>query len=234
MTTQQLKNNFLVLYDKLTNLAAPGYTDSEISLFLNKAQEQLIKRYYNYKGNKYKEGFEGTEKRRKDLSELITNTNITAVSLDQNGVSLNGILYDLPSNLLYSLREEITVDSSDPCYNGKRILVKPITHDEYSINKNNPFKKPDNSIAWRLDYGGDDSGLINRRHELITSDDLNVNTYHLRYIKRPQNIDITNGVTSELDESVHQEIIDIAVRIATGVTDPASYQIKMNEENFTE
>jgi hypothetical protein len=64
LTAQQMKDNFLVLYDKVTNFAAPGYEDNEISLFLTSAQDQLVKRYYNYKGNKYREGFEESEKRR--------------------------------------------------------------------------------------------------------------------------------------------------------------------------
>lgn len=235
MTAAELKENFLVLYDKVTNFAAPGYEDYEINIFLNKAQEQLIKRYYNYKGNKYKEGFEETEKRRKDLSELTRNADLSATSISssQSGISPNGVLYDLPSELLYTLREEVTIKSNDSCLNGNRISVKPITHDEYTINKKNPFKRPDSTLVWRLDYGRDNQTTNQRRHELITDGSFNITTYHLRYLKRPLDIDV-NGTTSELDESVHREIIDIAVRIAAGITDPASYQIKVNEEQTTE
>ena len=55
MTAQEMRDLFLILYDKITNLAAPGYSDGEISDFLNKAQLQFVKHRYSEKGKK-KEG----------------------------------------------------------------------------------------------------------------------------------------------------------------------------------
>jgi hypothetical protein len=237
MTATEMRDLFLVLYDKVTNLAAPGYTDSEIAQFLNKAQLQFVKQRYNHKGNKYRDGFEKTEKRRKDLSELTRNADLgsTSVSSSQAGVSPNGVFYDLPTDFLYALREEVTISSSDSCVDGNRISVKPVTHDEYTINISNPFKKPDTGQVWRLDYSRDFAGSANaKRHEVITGGSYTISTYHLRYLKRPVDIDIANSVDSELDESIHEEIVDMAVRIATGITDPQSYQLKVAEENKTE
>jgi len=239
MTAAQMKIHFLLLYDKVTNLAAPGYEDSEITEFLNKSQLQFVKSRYNYKGNQYKEGFEKTEKRRKDLSELVRNIDLISsdISPDQTGVSPNGIFYDLPADFLYSLREEITTSSDIKCSDKLRITVKPVTHDEYSINVKNPFKKPDITQAWRLDFSRDVTQGPNnpkKRHEIITDSSYTVSTYHVRYLKEPRNIDITNSIESELSESVHEEIVDGAVRIATGITDPQSYQIKLKEELATE
>ena len=238
MTAAETKQLFLILYDKVTNLAAPGYTNAEITSFLNKAQLQFIKQRYNEKGNKYQEGYEETEKRRKDLSELTSNINLVSSDLSSNqvGVSPNGSLYNLPKDFLYTLREEITVSSTDACDNGKRIKVKPVSHDEYTININNPWKKPSIELAWRLDFKSDNSanstGVL--RHEIITDGSYTIDTYHVRYLKIPVEIDIDNDVPSELHESVHDEIVDIAVRIATGITDPASYNVKRQEESQTE
>jgi hypothetical protein len=239
MTAAEMKENFLVLYDKVTNFAAPGYEDSEIAIFMNKAQLQYVKRKYNYKGNMYQEGFEETEKRRKDLSELVRNAELTSsdVSSSQTGVSPNGVFYDLPTDLLYTLREEVTLSSSDECIDGNRISVKPITHDEYTINIKNPFKKPDTSLVWRLDFSRESSQSGQaKRHELVPGNSYTISTYHLRYLKLPREIvfDAVTPVDSELDESTHAEIVDIAVRIASGITDPQTYQIKVNEEKVTE
>lgn len=243
LDASQMKDNFLVLYDKVTNFAAPGYEDEEISLFLTKAQDQIVKRYYNYKGNKYKDGFEETEKRRKDLAELIKQDIIdcTAVatlpalgiSSNQVGASTNGTLVDLPESLLYTLREEVTITgATDTCIaDGTLLEVKPVTHDEYTANIRNPFKRPDTTKVWRLDFSSDVGGA--RRHELITDGSYSLGTYIIRYLKRPADIVIpTSG--SELNPSMHQEIVDTAVRIASGITDPATYQIKVNEEQQTE
>jgi hypothetical protein len=231
MTAVEMRDLFFILYDKITNLAAPGYTDDEVSDFLNKAQLQFVKHRYNEKGNKYQEGFEETEKRRKDLAQLTRNL-VAGASSDQTGVSPNGVFYDLPEGFMYTLREEATISSDDACIDGKRIYIKPITHDEYAINLLNPFKQPDHTVAWRLDYSNTApvSGTATKRHELVTDGTYSVGTYHLRYLNMPANIDIAGGITSELDPSVHEEVVDAAVRIAAGITDPGTYQIKVVEE----
>ena len=90
MTVSELKDLFLLLYDKVTSSSAPGYEDNEIELFLNKAQLQYVKSHYDFKKNKVKEGIEDTEKRRKELSQLITYNNPT-VSSSQTGTFTNGI-----------------------------------------------------------------------------------------------------------------------------------------------
>ena len=240
MNVAQMKEVFLVLYDKITNLAAPGYTDSEITTFLNKAQLQFVKNRYNYKGNQYGEGVEETEKRRKDLSELTRDVTISGGDdnlSNQEGVSPNGEFFDLPTGFLYTLREDILAKSTDVCINNTRIRVKPVTHDEYNINAKNPFKKPSKDVAWRLDFSRDFTQGANNdhlRHEIITSVDYTVDKYYVRYLKIPREVSITNAIDCELDPSVHDEIIDIAVRIATGITDPQLYQLKVNEQKAAE
>lgn len=240
MTAAQMKQLFLELYDKLANQAAPGYIDEEINTFLNLGQLEFVKTRYNSKGNQYNEGLEATEKRRKDLSELTRDVVLTGGSLntsDQTGVSPNGEFFDLPNEFLYTLREEVTLLSSDACVNNTRVLVKPVTHDEYGININNPFKKPSKDRVWRLDFSRDlTTGVTNdrNRHEIITFAGATVDEYFVRYIKLPQVIDIINDIDCELNASVHEEIVAIAVRIATGVTDPGAYQIKAQEQKAME
>ena len=56
MTAQQMKYEFDVGYDRITNFDAPGYNEKEISTFLTKAQEQLVLELYRG-GNHYKEDF---------------------------------------------------------------------------------------------------------------------------------------------------------------------------------
>ena len=237
MTAAEMKSLFLVLYDKITNLAAPGYEDSEIEQLLNKAQLQFIKSRYNPKGNRYNEGVEQTEKRRKDLSELTVSKTLgnSDLSADQTGTHPNGYLFNIPSNLLYTLEEEATIASSDSCINGTRISVIPITHDQYTANIRNPFKKPDATVIWRLDLSRDTTvAQTTKRHELVCASTYTISSYHIVYLKFPRDISITNNISCELDTSVHEEIVDIAVRIATAVTNPQEYQIKSAEQSLTE
>jgi len=221
MTANTMADEWEVYFDKVTNNDSPGYEDTEISLLLTKAEERFF--FQNYAGhNKLQEGFEETEKRRKDLSELINNSEITTASTTQLGILPNGTFYDLPADFLYAIKEEVTIASSDACVNGNRIKVKPITHDEYTVNLENPFKQPYDELTWRLDYSRV-SSTTDRRHELITDGSYTISTYHLRYLKRLPGITVdrtvtTNQVNSLLDESTHRRIIDIAVEIALEVT----------------
>src|SRR3990167_2149651 len=207
MTAAEFKIQFLIFYDKIAGSAAPPYEDLEIESFLNKAQLQYVKSHYDFKKNRSKEGVEETEKRRKDLAELIRNANPT-VSLNQLGTNPNGTFYDLPSDLMYTLKEEVSITSEDDCIDGKRISVKPVTHDEYNAYIYNPFKKPDDTLVWRMDFSPFQSVI--KRHELITDGTYTISQYHLRYIKAPNNISITNNITSELNSNIHEEIVDIA------------------------
>lgn len=71
MKTQEFSNEFDVLYNNIMSNAAPGLNEYEKSVFLTKAQEEIIYNYFNPKGNKYGEGFDDSIKRQIDFSELI-------------------------------------------------------------------------------------------------------------------------------------------------------------------
>jgi len=236
MDNLDMKREFLILYDKITNFEAAGYEDEEISRILTKAQERVVLSRYKSLSNQVREGFENTEIRRKELQELVKGVTITTPSLDQTQALPNGVFYDLPTDCLLAVSEEVTIASSVACTNGNRVRVKPVTHDEYSINVSNPFKKPSALRAiWRLDYQG-------HKHELITDGAFTVNEYHLRYIQVLQPIIIgaqtvdgaTGPLNCELNDILHRRIVDEAVKIATGVTDPAMYQIKTVEQQGNE
>jgi hypothetical protein len=199
---------------------------------LTKAQEVFLR-----EGFEPYNSFQETEKRRKEFANLVTAATLTP-SASQTGVHSNGTFFDLPTDLLWTLYEEAVSSSTDPCKNGVDCWIKPVTEDEYNSNINNPLKNPycriGRGMVWRMDFN-------TRRHELITDGSFTVSAYKLRYIKLPQDIiPYTNDGTTtamqdcELDAIAHRPIIDIAVRIATGVTTPQEYQIKLNEEKTNE
>ncbi len=232
MTATEMKELFLIEYDRITSFDAPGYTDKEISEILSAAQEELVFHTYNPLGNKYHEGLEETELTTADLQELVSEDNLTA-SADQTGVLTNGQFFDLPTDHWLTLMEEVTV-ASDSCFNGKQVKVKPITHDEYTINKDNPFKKPKiDEVTWRLANSGE-------RFELLTDGTYTIDTYTMRYLTKPQPIITAVGVTVEgvegpldcqLKDTTHRRIVKYAVRMAAGITDLQAYQIKVLEQN---
>ena len=232
MTSTEMDQEFLILYDKVTNFDAPGYTEQERSIFLTKGQQRTFFSLYNPLGNQIREGFEETEARRKDLRALVKGVTLSTPSSSQIGTLPNGVFFDLPEDCLYVISEEVTTTSTEACKNNLRLRVKPTTHDEYAINVKNPFKKPNvTRYVWRLD-------LQQNRNEIITDGTFDIAEYHLRYIERLTPIIVgsntVDGVAGPqdclLDEIIHKRIIEEAVKIATGITDPEFYQIKTIEQ----
>jgi hypothetical protein len=233
MDANEMSYEFDVLYDKIASQSSPGYTDREKSVILSKAQEILVKRY---QPSEYK------EQRRRDMANLTRNVDITTASTTQDTGKPNGTRYDLPTDFMYFEGEEVTVSSSNACFTGNRILVDPTTEDEYSLKIKNPFEKPqltgsDYDTVLRMDFWDNTNGT--KRIELITDGTFTITTYHVAYFKQPVNIvpftgdgTTTAQVDCELNPTIHRELIEVAIRIAAGITQPQEYQIKLNEEQI--
>lgn len=71
MTNKEFSNEFDVLYNNITSNQAPGLDEYEKSVFLTKAQDEIIKAYFNPKTNKVQEGFDENEKRQIDFSMIM-------------------------------------------------------------------------------------------------------------------------------------------------------------------
>ena len=247
MNIAEFKNEFLIGYDKITNYDAPGYTDEEISVFLTQSQERFIKTRYNALGNKYKKGFEQTEKRRKELNELIKDytksiTNLPFTIPAVGETHIDGKLVQLPEDFMWAIEEEVEDLENTECANRKRIRVKPTTHDEYSINIHNPFKKPSSGLFWRMEHDRTvldyiTPGTPKPTVEIIT-DGIQWFKYHLRYIKLPNPIIVANiapqtvdGISTptecELNIQTHREIVDGAIAIALENTEQKRLQSKI-------
>lgn len=244
LSANQMAEEFLILYDKITNFDAPGYNDNEISVFLNKAQERLVFQYYNQRANSSNEGFEGTEKRRKELSNLVKDVTVIPEPHDSDFNYPNGVFVEVPEEFMFTIAEDCLISLTSCVDNGlpvestetrKRVRIYPVTHDMYVRNINNPWKKPYNNLVWRMDYSQDsDTTYYPFRHELITDGTYTVVSYHARYLKRPRSIvvdrtNVANAIDSELNPIILEGIIDEAVKIAVSVTKPEEYQIKTIE-----
>lgn len=240
MTTKEFSNEFDIYYNSIATNNAPGIDLYEKSVYLTKAQLEIVKNYFNPKGNKYQTGFEGSSKRRNDLNELVKGAKSTIEITSSNGISENSQFFRIENETFIIIQETAKVSSSDKCINGKYIDVVPKTHDEYNRQKNNPFKQPSDKIIWRLDYFSQQGGSKNV--ELIPA--YTVTEYKYRYIEYPQPIILTDlttafsgeglsidGVTSEqtckLSKSIHREILDRAVELALSDYKPENLQVKM-------
>ena len=85
----------------------------------------------------------------------------------QGGVHPNGIFLDLPEGFLYAVEEAVRLIGQST-----ESWVKPVKHDEYLANINNPYKKPYKNLIWRMDIAREfhsigDVTASNKRTELM-------------------------------------------------------------------
>ncbi len=228
LTAGAMVTEFDIEYDMITSLDAAGYNNQEKSIFLSKAQENIIKQRYHPRGNKYGDGFEQTEKRRKDLSELtqnvlllaaITGTGTTGAreAYDETKNLPNGKFWKMPADFMWSISESADIllgstNSQYTCTGSPYLLtnvkVKPKTHDEYNADVDNPYAKPYYKLVWRMDYQreiytGAFTAGNQSRHELISDGSYTVSKYRVRYVRRPDDIiPVTSGDTTAGTSSV--------------------------------
>jgi len=231
MTANEMQYNFELKMNTLYSLKKP-FTSYDINQFLNEAQDSIVEGHYSARDGDRREHFESDEKLRMELAELITNHSVQSVSFDTSNSALhaNGAFVTVPNDFLYSLREECNIVYTD-CNDdttSNTVRVKPITHDEYIMNIDNPFKKPYNELIWRMDYGSPTADT--KRHELITDGDYTIQTYKLRYLRRPGRINILDGSDCELNVSLHEEIVNRAVRLAMA-TMPKTENVEQKTES---
>ena len=218
MTTLEFSNEFDVLINAYANNNAFGeYDEYEKSIFLTKAQEEIIIDLYNGK-NPFGDSFEKTEEIRRYLNDLIKTYTTTDKKVGYTGLSKSSVFFELPDDLWFITYESVNLkDDRLGCMSGEDISVIPITQDEYHRIGKNPFRGANERKALRLD-------LSNKVVEIVSK--YNVESYLVRYLSRPVPIiltnladdlsinDISTKTECELNPVIHRAILERAVKLA--------------------
>ena len=217
MTTQEFSNQFDILYNNIMSNQAPGLDSYEKSVFLTKAQEETVISLYNGK-NPFKDSFEKTEEMRRYLASLSKTYTTSKLTSPIEGLSDNSCFFQLPTDLMFITYESgIFNDTNAGCMDGKEAIIIPVSQDDYWKMSENPFRGPSIRRALRLDK---EDNIV----EILT--DFNINSYTIRYIKKPKPIileTLTNPLTingisvvteCELPSTIHRAILNRAVDLA--------------------
>ena len=209
MTLDEMSSQFDVLYNNALSNAAPGLDEYEKSVFLTKAQNEIVKNYFNPNGNKYKEGFDGSAKRQVDFNRLIK-AETTALYPAEDSFEPRALrLGDhLSTDVFIVLNERVAFFAPDPETDGfqgtpyKTKEVVPIAYDEYARIMAKPYKEPLKNQAWRIILGTVqlmDDVTLPSFEIVVSSGDLKARNegrvwlkYSLRYVKRPNPIILTD------------------------------------------
>lgn len=228
MELNEWSPRFDTLYNNLMSNQAPGVDEYEKSVLLTKAQEEIIKNHFNPKGNKYSEGYDDSPKRQMDFSMLtvvskqdqVTNdSTLQHLHTGQNAKSSVSHFFNFPSDAFIILNEQLLVTRNG---GEKYLMVVPIDRVTFDMKMSKPFKYPLKHQAWRLLT----STSSKRCAELVPGPNDTVNSYIIRYLRRPNPIileDLPDGLTingdskaqnCSLDENLHEEILQRAVELA--------------------
>lgn len=218
MNVQEFSNSFDTLlqpyitkdnFGKQNTLAFDEY---EKSIFLTKAQEQIVLELY--------QELEQSEEVRKYLSNLIKTDNYAPVGeKDETLINNNFKSYkvEISNDILFMIYEQCTLSDENNCINNKIVSVVPTIHDDLDKVLKNPFKTPNSRKVIRLDF--------DNKIELISK--YNISNYKVRYLKKPNpiilvaledNLSINNGDTKvsngETNPILHERIVQRAVQLA--------------------
>ena len=216
MDVQELSNLFdtllqpYIIKDVLGEQNTLAFDEYEKSIFLTKAQEQIVLELY--------QELEQSEENRKYLSNLIKTGNYVPIG-EQNEALINNTFksykVEIEDSVLFMIYEQCTLSDENNCINGRIVSVVPTIHDDLDKVLKNPFKSPNNRKVIRLDF--------DNKIELISK--YNISNYKIRYLKKPNpiilvkledlNIDkkqeVSNGETNPI---LHERIVQRAVQLA--------------------
>ena len=218
MNVQEFSNSFDTLlqpyitkdnFGEQNNLAFDEY---EKSIFLTKAQEQIVLELY--------QELEQSEEVRKYLSNLIRTDNYVPIGeQDETLINNNFKSYKvkISNDILFMIYEQCTLSDENNCINNKIVSVVPTIHDDLDKVLKNPFKSPNSRKVIRLDF--------DNKIELISK--YSISNYKVRYLKKPNpiilvaledNLSINNGDTKvsngETNPILHERIVQRAVQLA--------------------
>ena len=220
MNTIEFSREFDLLYNNITSNQAPGLNEYEKSVFLTKAQRQIILESFNVKTDSIGEGFDGGQRRQYDFSNLIQ-TKVRTQIFDPTVITIDNRsrLFEFPNDWLLSINEVVESNTA-----GDTLSVTPLNNEEYRKYMSKPYKFPYRSVAWRLINSGVNSSY--------TTNNLVYGDNKLQFqIKNKIPFDTKVVIKSE-EFTEFQKSMAYLIVFVDNISEPSFYQMKIkNTDN---
>ena len=216
LTAAEMQYEAKVIYEAIASADAPGYTPRQWSILLTQAQENIVLETLHV-------GFDFDEIRRRILHTLIEEEEFGESDIDY--AEDNRYSVTLNEDYLHIVRDVANTN----------IKVRPVSHDFYYANINNPFERPNEEEYWRL---------IGKNTMTIVTSGVDLTQYNIVYLRRPLpiiTIELPGGSeiegnsgpqNCELDHSVHRQVVNEAAKLAHSYTNnQLGYQLQSMENN---
>jgi hypothetical protein len=226
-TVAEWSAEFDIMWNNIMSNQAPGLNEYEKSVFLTRAEEDIVTGIYR---GTIQAPFESTEEVTDYLSPLVAQADCSVTSNSVHHIVDGSVVYELPENTLFRTFEKCVV--STDCGDVDADVV-PVTQDEFWRINRDPFKNSNARRVLRLSYAdpvleGNDLVRHQMYSELVSKQ--TIKNYIVRYIKKPEPIILDtipsgypsiNGEraikTCKLHENLHQLILTQAVSLAKAV-----------------
>lgn len=191
MNNVEFSNQFDVLWNNISSNEAPGLNEYEKSVFLTKAQDEVLKNYFNPKSNPKQEGFDDSIKRQADFSGLMREDSIEPESSVTSQYDPRSLVFKISTEVYLTINEQILLmDNND--VKGIRQII-PLNYVEYQRLMSKPYKEPLKYQAWKLFTSTESDSFNGDRiaEVILTSTDKKSSydkIYKIRYIKFPKPI----------------------------------------------
>lgn len=159
MTTLEMKDMFDLLYNNSASDAVAPLSDYEISLYLTKAQEELLKNKINTLGNKYQTGAEESDKRILDMFNIVTVEYVPFIDTLTQFDERSKVADFSKINALKILNETLGfefeykpdgIEREKYQLLLKNLQVVTLSYNEYDRKMSKPYKYPLKNQVWKI------------------------------------------------------------------------------------
>ena len=152
MNVIEFSTQFDTLFNNVTSNQAPGIDEFEKSVFLTKAQEQLVTEYFNNRTDGVGGGYDGSQKRQYDFSSLVVTKYLPGADSDVPQLDRRSKVFKFPKNYFLSVNEQVL-------FNNTQYTVIPLTYVEYQRLMLKPYQLPIKRAVWRI-FSGHSSNQV--------------------------------------------------------------------------
>ena len=240
MNESEMSTLFDVLYNNIASNNAPGLNEYEKSVFLTKAQDEIVNNHFYPEGNPKQKGYDDTSKRQTDFSMLTVN-GVGTYQSESPSVDPRAYVFTLPTGIMFVINESVQFLKEEGTVVAGIRQVIPLSYNEYTTLMSKPFKEPLKYQAWRLNVDKTSAATPAVKAEIIITsadkseyveagEEATCMKYVIRYVKRPDPIILVNLANTfgedifihgqqtkmpcKLDPAIHEEIVQRAVELA--------------------
>ena len=210
--------------NKLDNALEKPVTDDSI-YWINQAMMKFVKERFNGNAPHYT-SYEQTEKRTKDLINLLRESIMTTPEPDTTHPSYDSYEYNYPEDMLYVLNEDIIISDNEG-NNPLDVCVFECTADSFMYRVMNKLT----DFHYRFKRARPLRVKTKDGFRLLTDKNYKINQYTLGYLKVPEEITNTDPYTEykDFDDYIWSQIINIAAQMYVENQSDPRYKTLTNE-----